>query len=325
VAVPQVTDDNDDDSPPDATTERDAADVDREQIKLFEQQAAKLYEARSAVLKREGELPRPNHIHNLNLHHENSDGTPLSLAETLLLQEMQTLVNHDAYAHPICEEHNSNTSDSKKKKKKKKKSKKRKLAENEPSTTPTNLDYIPEEQLDKAKALLMDEFDSIFQQARTNFLLQQQPNTAATDVNEELVNHNIQSSQSGVLIDTTTTKSQRLSQFQNYFTALSDTSQQLRKKADKLQSKLSIQHGGYEKRADALRNDILQNFAHCQHAKIEQTVYEQLQRQEAEAIRSRVHALEQDVHALEETERLHQKKYGDLIHERNRLNRIGMV
>ena len=93
----------------------------------------------------------------------------------------------------------------------------------------------------------------------------------------------------------------------------------MRKKADKMESKLSIQLGGYMKRSSTLQMSVLDTFAQLQNSKIEQAVFERLQAHEEQGMKNRIEKTQCEVAALETAEAALQKKYGDLLHEMKRI------
>ena len=149
LAVP-VSDENGEMMQVETVIEADQADVEaaaREKQRLA---AEKLYQARNSVMKRK-DLPRPPATEAKHF-----DAVVQSLQgddEMLILQEMQVLLQHDAYAYP-------QSSDNGGKKKKKKKRKAAELMEEvQPSAAavaakPVHLENFPEESLNSAKQLL---------------------------------------------------------------------------------------------------------------------------------------------------------------------------
>ena len=103
------------------------------------------------------------------------------------------------------------------------------------------------------------------------------------------------------------------------FETLQDATECLRKRNDKLESKLSIKHGGYSKRAEALRHGILHKFAELGNAKIETDVFNSLRCHEVRGSARRIERLREEIAKLEEDETIAQKRYGDLLLEKKRL------
>jgi hypothetical protein len=78
-------------------------------------------------------------------------------------------------------------------------------------------------------------------------------------------------------------------------------------------------NGGYSKRAEKFREDILQNFAELQNARIEESVYRTLQSHEVQGGINRIEGLKEDIAGLRGEEALLQKRYGDLVVEKRRM------
>ena len=73
------------------------------------------------------------------------------------------------------------------------------------------------------------------------------------------------------------------------------------------------------KRSSTLQSSVLETFAQIQNCKIEQEVFERLQAHEEKGMKNRIEKLHCEVAALETTEAALQKKYGDLLHEKKRI------
>lgn len=103
------------------------------------------------------------------------------------------------------------------------------------------------------------------------------------------------------------------------FETLQEATLSLRKRNDKAESKLSVKHGGYAKRAASLKHGALQKFAEHQNANIEVDVFNTLRSHEVRGITARIDSLREDIEKLEEDEIVAQKRYGDLLLEKKRL------
>lgn len=111
----------------------------------------------------------------------------------------------------------------------------------------------------------------------------------------------------------------RTAALQTEFRAITEALAAVTKRTNKIQQKLQIKHGGYHKRAMALDESIQQSYADCNHSIIEQDVYGMLSDLESVGMVKRESALRAEVKKLQEMEAKGQKKYGDLLHEKNRL------
>lgn len=344
-----VTEDDVDGQPTAATREKDAADVEREEAEARRKEAEKLYEERSTAVKRP-ELPRPVGAvtrealfgnGNAAAEEKNDDtNTSDAKAEELVREEMLTLLQYDAHAHPVpmveVDGEIAGVDGGKKRSKKDKKKKKRKKGGKEdagaagmmmapPPERP--LDYLPEEALESAKGLVEQELAAILKESGND----------GSDLDATLVAKNVAASAEGasslVYFDAengdgakgwtdsenNTSPASEIDALRAEHDALSTASALLRKKADKLEARLTLRHGGYIKRYDALRSEALRSHAELRHAAIEEGVYATLLAAEGRGAQSRIEGLENEVKKLEEDEAASQRRYGELLRERNRV------
>ena len=288
LAVPTVSEEENDVTP---HIEKDAADIEKEEIERLQKEAAKLYEARSTVLKRE-ELPRPpNNPKSFDLLSQYVTND----AQSLILQETFKLIQYDTHAHPITPPLEDIPLE-----KKKRKSKKRSH-----SKVDTVLDYIPEDALDDAKRLLQEETELLMEDANIEMNTDTETNAMVLSQNKKEIEW------------TTTPQNESSSQKLTYET-LYPIYNSLLKKNSKLQSKLQLKNGGYPNRTNALLDTIKQCHSESIHKGIEMDVFEMLMRQEEVGIDKRLGGIEREVEDLQRREVEGQKEYGDLLHELNR-------
>ncbi len=290
--------------------EEDAADRDAAERERMKKEADRLYEARSSVVKRP-ELPRPTGI--IPDFAEKGE----SLAEQLIKDELLTLLRHDAHAFPVLPPPEADIG---------KKKKKRKKVEMElPAETP--IDFLTEESLDMAKSLLQAETESMYGEKVLSLVSKGKSQTEAEAI---LVLANTNASQQGgagvVYAETEEGKGwleannvEAVDLMRLEFETLQEATLSLRKRNDKAESKLSVKHGGYAKRAASLKHGALQKFAEHQNAKIEVDVFNTLRSHEVRGITARIDSLREDIEKLEEDEIVAQKRYGDLLLEKKRL------
>ncbi len=222
---------------------------------------------------------------------------------------MATLINHDARSHPILPDKSDPIAagaEGKGSKKDKKKRKHQQLMEDIPEVL---LDYFPEEALENAKQLLAEEFKGVVQEKR------------------ELL-----SSTAGVyyendddVINAATAETVRASgdddvaTLQAEYASLQNALKSLTKSCTKLEQKLQIQTGGYAQRSSSIIDSTLHSFAELQHSRIEECVYTRLRSHEVRGVTLRLESLKESVDRLEEEEMAKQTRYGELMHEKNRL------
>ena len=306
LAAPADMDLGDDDDKPivESVEEEDAADIEAAEQKRLQEKARKLYEARSSVVKR-NDLPRP-----AGAIPESLPAAALDDSESLIEQERWALLRHDAHAFPVelpaVHDATAATSDKKSKKKKKKGSKGGDdIAENFDALPPkAPLDYISENALNEARDLIHHELEKLLEEKKLAVISGGKAKTES-DAMEMLISENEVASKMQVE-DTT------LEMATQEFDTLQEATAALRKKNMKVESKLAVLNGGYEKRAQALTQQMLQMHADTQNALIEEDVYKTLQQNEELGAVRRIDRLRQDIARLREDEAKLQHVYQDL-------------
>ena len=307
---------------------KDTADVDAEEKKRWQREAEKFYEEQSSVIKRP-DLPRPKCGIVLERLQDNTSGKDVSLAEAekLINEELITLISHDAYAHPsqIDKKDPVIASLSEGKGKKDKRDKRRKLA----MAPETHLDYIPEESLKTAQQLLDDELRAIVHEKRELI--------SSTTGRYYENDSDVMDAVAADTIRAANRSSTQLSFSGNgwaqkgdgdgpspetlyaEYKAVQNATNAVAKACSKLEQKLEIQTGGYNQRSQSLIDSSLQSFAMLQHSKIEAIVYSRLRSHETKGAELRIERLKEEIELLEDEETRKQKKYGELVHTKNRL------
>lgn len=316
LAAPEpVTDDDADER---VDIEKDAADIEAEEIARLENEAAKRYEERSSVLKRK-ELPRPiGAVHESSVM-SNADDVSQSLtalARQLIDSEALLLLQHDAYSFPVVS-NGDGTSE--------KKSKKVKKIESALIVPPPRaLDLFESEGLDTAQEMLNVEVEKVIQERRqfansTNHIFE-----SDAEFIQLLETHSILADLNGSRNDHfdgnrwSSDESSKIASFRIQFDTLQNEIKSMRKMNEKMDSKFSIKTGGYSKRCETFNQSALQSFAEIQNSKIEEAVYKMLLSQEKYGMHQRIEKLRVEIEELEKSESILQKRYGDLLHERNR-------
>ena len=306
---------------------KDAAELDAEEIKRMQKEAEKLYEEQSSVIKRP-DLPRPKSGAVLDRLQDTVTDEDLAMvsAAKLINEELATLISHDAYAHPVQPDKKdpifaSLMSEGKKNKK----DKKRKQAM-EPET---HLDYIPEDSLETANQLLEDELKAVLKEKRE--LLSSTTGKYYendSDVLDAVVAETVQAASGSASQLSFSTNGWEQGVEGNdrtaetlyaEYTAIQNATNAVAKACSKLEQKLEIQTGGYNQRSQSLINSSMQSFAMLQHSKIEAVVYSRLRSHETRGAQLRMERLKDEIERLEEEETKKQKKYGELVHTKNRL------
>jgi len=177
------------------------------------------------------------------------------------------------------------------------------------------LDYFEEGALDAAKSLLEEEYESVIQEKRrivagtgTEFETDEDVKNL---LNKETISKSISS---GAATD----GGGLASSLPKEFYAIQESIEAMRKRTDKLESKLAIKNGGYIKRSVAMQESLSNDFGDLQNSAIEEFVFSSLMEHERRGMAQRVEKLQEETEYLEQTETFLQKQYGNLLHERNR-------
>jgi pre-mRNA-splicing factor CDC5/CEF1 len=319
--------------------EEDQADIEAAERERQRLDMEKAYRARSSVLQR-AELPRPNLDEDPGNAWEKFQGDMAVVnnaddyernSRQMIADEMKTLIRYDAYAFPPKME--------KQKSKKNGSSKKRKASEVVPrddnGMVVTSLEPIPEDSLDAARQILAEEFAQLMEEKLNTVM---QTGTSRDVALDMLVEDNILVSQKGATdfvfvpasngsrngwreVNASEPDSDALliASLRHEFQRLQDATAHLKRKNDKLASKLDIVNGGHRKRADQFRRDILQLHKDLQDAQIQEAVYRQLLQNEMQGGVDRIERLQQEIRELRKAEALLQKRYGDLLIQKKRI------
>lgn len=321
LAAPDMVTDDDDEHVK-MTVEKDAAELEAEEMARLDKEAAKLYEARSSVVKRV-ELPRPiGAVTDSMVLDETGTGSADDqeadaevVALNLVRNEMLQILQHDAYKFPVL---SLGEGEVDKKKKKKDKKDKKKNSKNGPTITAPAppekpLELISNEAFLAAQEMLKAEVDDLIQEKRSLATDLIGSFESDFEMKESLNLQTIKSSiANGTMVD------EKVDMLQDEFHALAEAIKALRKQNDKMEQKLSIKNGGYVNRCSAFNDTILKNFAEIQNSKIEESVYKNLMGHEQRGMTARIEKLQDEIQELQSIEAKLQKQYGDLSHEKNR-------
>ena len=294
----------------------DQAEIEEQQRQERRRNAMKEYEARSSVLKRP-DLPRPplylcqsvppaqiQMVSNNTEHNESS---------LLVAKEVQTLLVHDATQFPILDH-----SDTLNKKNKKKRNG---TDSNQYNTLKDTMDIqefelIPEDALSAAKRMVDEEYAALLQD-RIDTIIRDGHASDQTTALQYLTSVNMRVSLAG-RPETTSIES-----LDNEYDMLSEVTQKLKKKNDKIANKLQITNGGYMKRCTELQDQIQQLHTQLLETQTERAVYTTLQSQEVMGYQERVEQLQKQIKSLRSIEAQLQKEYGSIIIEKRRKEVVG--
>jgi hypothetical protein len=290
----------------------DQADLEEKERETRRLLVLKEYEARSSAVKRP-ELPRPSldvctriKASEIQLPCTTATNMECSLS---IAKEVQTLLVHDANNFPILDNNKANLSNKKKKKRKG-------MDDMVTSNTPEQMEIaeyetIPEDALSAAKRMLDDEYKALIQD-RIDTVIRDGHATNNDDAFAFLVSTNIQARHINSDNDN------NLEALKAEYEMLYDVTSKMKKRNDKVATKLQITNGGYIKRCDELCNTIQQLHTQIRDTQIEKVVYTKLQSNEIVGSQHRIQYLQKQIRTLHDIEKQLQKRYGDLVLQQRR-------
>ncbi len=283
--------------------EDDAADIEAAERRRMQLETEKLYEARSSVVKRL-DLPRPvGAIPEIEFVVQDP-------AERLIDEERWNLLRHDAHAFPVEAPASIGDND-------KKKRKKDSVSEQPPERL---LEVIPEEDLNKAKAIIEAELEALLASQSAPLLSDGKSTDEAKDMLFAETMKSITANKSLSVFTqqgwVPATKDSEIESLALEFDALQEAALALRKKNEKAESKLAVLTGGLVKRTQAVHGELLQLYGEIQNAKIERVVYAHLQSQEELGAVRRMDYLRSGISRLQQDEAQLYDVYQDMMAKR---------
>lgn len=333
LAVPEdvTMEEADEDERANAGRAVDQADADAEDLAEMRRRAEKLYEEQSSVLKR-ADLPRPRGGRDLlsGLDSLLDGDDALGSATALIHAEMVQLIHHDAHSDPVSADRGDPVvaaALSGGGGKKDKKGKKRKAAAAAAEVPEAELEIIPEGALDGARRLLADELKAVIGERRDELAKKGRYLETDDEVVEATLDETLASrlgggagqSFAGGRWSSQAPEGGEAATLRAEYEAVTRATAAVSKACDKLQQRLAVQTGGYAARSSALTEESMQSFAELGNSLIESSVYARLRGHEVRGAALRTERLAEDVERMEELEAEKQKRYGELLHERNRL------
>ena len=309
----------------------DQADADAEELAEMRRRAEKLYEEQSSVLKR-AELPRPRGGRDLlsGLDSLLDGDDALGSATALIHAEMVQMIHHDAHSDPVSADKGDPVvaaALSGGGGKKDKKGKKRKAAATAAEVPEVELEIIPEGALDGARRLLADELKAVIGERRDELAkkgryIETDDEVVVATLDETLaarLGGGTGQSFAGGRWSSSESEEGEATTLRAEYEAVTRATAAVSKACDKLQQRLAVQTGGYAARSTALTTASMQSFAELGNSLIESSVYSRLRGHEVRGAALRTERLAEDVERMEEMEAEKQRRYGELLHERNRL------
>jgi pre-mRNA-splicing factor CDC5/CEF1 len=302
----QPTEDDDENMMNVEEREVDQAEVEAARRKEIERKEAAEYAARSSVVKRSDILPRPTAIIESNVQITGAE-------ESSVQNEMLKLLQHDAFTFPVkitsIYNNAANGGD-----KSSNGSKKRKKPSSGDATSASFLkevvlDEIPANVLEESRRLLSMEGEKESNNESNSEITYIDLMKKSTAGAENMVYN--ASDKSWIELHGGN-KSQRVAHLKADFEVIAEAAALMKKKADKIESKLKIKFGGYEKRRATHASVIKENWEAAKSTKIEEVVYLSLLVAEKAAVPSRLNKLNGEISALAESERIAQEQYREL-------------
>jgi pre-mRNA splicing factor component len=303
--------------------EEDAADVQARILKQQQIEADKLNNARSSVIKRQDELPRPP-ANGLKQYLQYAKTEPDASAMQIF-KEMQGLIQHDAGEYPVVK------TDSGVNRGKKRKKRNLQSIQNSMPPPDTPIDILPEEEMHAARDMILTELNDLLE-SRICLVLQERKASNRDEARTFLLNENIRVSLDGASkmvflpergwIDTPSDQD-RIDSMRYELQVLQEATAALKKKNDKVAAKLAVTNGGYSKRAEKFQAEIAQHASDLEQAKRDEILYQALHKNEIEGGNHRLEQWNQQIKALRVVEAALQKEYGSLLVEKRRLRVAG--
>ena len=282
------------DAPMDVVVE-DAADVEKRMAEKKRLEAEAEYASRSSVAKRIDELPRLGSSFSssaLSLpcssSAEESSKEEAASAMASIRNEMLALLNRDASDYPLASD------------------KKRKME----SSSSSSLEVIPASNLEAARTLLAREGEKAMQADANNM------NVSVEELAELIAKESADGASDMVYLEggwkSNPSKSEVVSALEIEYDKISKSTEVIVKKIEKLEKKLAVRFGGYVKKSDEKRREIVSKGKEIENVQIEKAVFERLGAMEVKIIPGRVEKLRGEVDAFEVLQNQLQSEYASL-------------
>ncbi|XP_072035693.1 cell division cycle 5-like protein [Amphiura filiformis] len=308
IVVPEHDDDMKEDTGVDPGYIEDAADIEARRLAMQEAQRLRELKMRSQAIQRE--LPRPTEVNASILRPKEYDApmSELQKAEELIKEEMITMLHFDSLKNPVVETT--------------RKGEKPASAKTNPAVHAGYLerhpyDQIGSEDIEEAKELLQAEYDVVKQGMGHGNL----PLDAFTQVWEECQSQVLYlPGQNRYTRANLASKKDRIESAEKKLETNRTYMTREAKRAAKLEKKLKVILGGYQSRALGLIKQLEDISEQQEQGGIELWTFQELKKNEDVAVPKRVESLKEDVKRQTEREKELQKRYSDLMFERDMLS-----
>ena len=260
--------------------EEDAEEVAKRNAEIKRLEKEVEFAKRTSVAKRLNELPRVGMEFDPKAIVVGKDEV-----QSMIEEEMVLLLGYDGAKHPLENQ------------------KKRKQ--------PPSVEDIPLDELEKAKALLAKEGDARIQSDanRLNVTVEEMANIVAKE--------SMEGAESMVYTPTGWVENPSVQDltaaYRLEYECLSGTVEIVEKKIQKLQKKLKVKFGGYQKKAESKRAEIVRLVKEGQQVEIDASVFSRLKQMEDSVIGGRIAGLETEVTNLENRQVELQSEYESLV------------
>ncbi|XP_046848614.1 cell division cycle 5-related protein-like [Xenia sp. Carnegie-2017] len=288
----------------------DAADIDARKKALKEMEDEKERRLWSQAVQRE--MPRPSDVNTTVLRPANIDPplTALQKAEELIKKEMIIMLRNDIVNHPTHGQVELL------KQKKTRNAVQAVISSNQVALERDPFEAFTEEEMAEAKKTLAKEMDYVKQRIGHGDL----PIESYSKVWDECYAQVMfLPSQKRYTRAALASKKDRLESLEKRLELNRSQMAQDAKKASRIEKKLKVLLGGYQSRAVGLIKQLSDAHDQVEQAYVEKRTFEELQNQETKAIPKRLNSLQEDVQRQTERESELQKRYGELLVERDNL------
>ncbi|XP_071506962.1 cell division cycle 5-like protein [Diadema antillarum] len=287
----------------------DASDVEARRLAKLAEEREKELRSRSQPIQRG--LPRPTDINTSILRPKDLDApiTDLQKAEEMIKEEMITMLHYDSLKNPVGEQGGARKGE-------------KPAPKANPAVHVAFLEQNPYHQYDetemaKARELLQGEMEVV----KAGMAHGDLPQEAYTQVWEECLSQVLYiPSKNRYTRANAASKKDRIESAEKKLETNRGVMTREAKRAAKLEKKLKILLGGYQSRSQGLAKQLGELQEETEQAYVELGTFQELQRNEDQAIPRRMESLTEDVKRQSDRERELQQRYSDLMFEREMLN-----
>ncbi|CAF3422551.1 unnamed protein product [Rotaria sp. Silwood1] len=300
IVLPDTTDQTNDDDQMDTINikDEDQADIDQRKLEEKRRKQQEHFKRQTQVVQRN--LPRPNDINLTILRPANAEGpmTDLQKAEELIKQEMLVLLHYDALNNPVPNNSTSRNKD-----------------------FSTYLDTHPHEEftdadLAAARALLESEMNVVKKTMSHGDLNLDSYSKVWDECYSQVL---FLPSKNRFTRANAASKKDRIESAEHKLELNRNLMALEAKRAAKLEKKLKTLLGGYQSRGQALIKALNDVYDQIDQTHVEAKTFELLRQNEVLAIPKRIESFTEDVARQDERERELQRRYQELVEERNHL------